>query len=176
MKPGEFQGVGCVLLSDIASIALLAGMLPPARLIKTLGEILEFQQQAILRHGGIVEQFVGNSVIAYWRPADPKQLAAKAFVAAQEILTTKIETAELNGQLKVSFSVNECAGAFFGHDTFFRFQVIGRARGRAERVMNESLRARSSAAVDAETFALFERATGDRFHPDSAGNFVFSGL
>ena len=174
MKPGEFQGVSCVLLSDVASIALLAERLPPARLIDALRDILEIQQQAILRHGGIVEQFVGNSVIAYWRPAEPRLLAATAFAVAQEIVTTKIETAELDGQLKASFSVNECAGAFFGHNTVFRFQVIGRARTRAERVMNESLRAQPSVAVDAETFTLFEKATGDRFEQDPAGNFVFN--
>lgn len=167
-----FQGIGCVLVSEVATVTAVAGPPAPARLVVALQGILEIQHQAILRQCGVIEQFVGDSTIAYWRPADPAQLAVRAFTAAQEIVGTRIKTPELQGALRAAFCVGECAGAFFGRGSAKRFQVIGRARDRTGRLLRESLVMRTGIACDAEAFALLPEAARATLTPDRAGNYA----
>ncbi|MBL9173263.1 MAG: hypothetical protein JNL10_07010 [Verrucomicrobiales bacterium] len=75
-----------LLFSDIVDFTHIAESTDPQRLVEQLGEYLAVVSSAIHDHGGIVDKFIGDGVMAFWgapRP-DPGQ-ARRAAAAALEI-------------------------------------------------------------------------------------------
>lgn len=75
-----------LLFSDIVDFTHVAESTDPQRLVEQLGEYLAVVSNAIHDHGGIVDKYIGDGVMAFWgapRP-DPEQ-ARRAASAALEI-------------------------------------------------------------------------------------------
>ena len=75
-----------LLFSDIVDFTHVAESTDPQRLVEQLGEYLAVISTAIHDHGGIVDKYIGDGVMAFWgapRP-DPEQ-ARRAASAALEI-------------------------------------------------------------------------------------------
>lgn len=109
-----------------------SGKLSPEALIHLSSRILDYQQRIIAEAGGIIEQFVGDCVVAYWPPADLQHIIRQVDGAVQRIVREKVVIPDLEYRLAIRFSASDIAGAFFGPATAFRFQVVGRARSRTE--------------------------------------------
>jgi class 3 adenylate cyclase len=169
--PVVFEGVGGVLISDLAAFQAFVLQVPPARLVELMAEILGVQEAIILRHGARIEQFVGDCVLAYWPPAEPAQIAAQALAAARELAATRLQHAEFRCHLKVGFAVAECAGAFLGSAPNARFQVIGRARSRAEHAVR-TLGRQGGAATDEATHALFGAPEAAGWERIASGSYL----
>ena len=168
---GPFQGIGCVMISDVTSFSGVSAPVAPAQLIQLTADILERQHEIIALQSGFVEQFVGVSTIAYWEPAEPSLLASKALAAACEIVAVTSTSGKFTCGFKVGFAVADCAKALFGRGTTFRFQVVGRARSRAEAAC-KSLTTRPGIAIDADTLALLSAHDRDQFQIGNAENYV----
>jgi hypothetical protein len=113
-KPRPFSGIGVYLTSEVHSARSSRGRLSPVALVDALAGILEYQSAIIEAHGGFIEQFVGDCVVAYWEPGDPAPTANSAYAAAKKILRGKVDIAGLEFRLRVNFSLADMAGAFFG--------------------------------------------------------------
>ncbi|MCC6357028.1 MAG: hypothetical protein IT577_24340 [Verrucomicrobiae bacterium] len=72
-----------VFFSDIAGFTAISEILPPEALAGRLGVYLEGMAGAVERHGGTVDKFIGDAVMAFWgAPAPCADHAARACAAA----------------------------------------------------------------------------------------------
>ena len=129
--PGPFEGVGVYFTSELHDVTS-AGRLSPAGLVSALADLLGYQQHIIEGADGTVEQFIGDCIVAFWAPSDLKVVLPRVTEAAQRIVSRKPPVDGLQYRISIRFSAAELIGAFFGPPTASRFQVIGRARSRAE--------------------------------------------
>jgi adenylate cyclase len=92
---GELRDMS-VLFTDIKDFTTFAERLSPDRLAVALGRYLEVMTDAIHRHGGTIDKYIGDSVMAIWnapRPTDnhPAKACAAALActrAARELFAS----------------------------------------------------------------------------------------
>lgn len=170
--PMNFAGVGVYLTSEVHSVRSAQGHIAPQKLIDALASVLGYQSAIIEAHGGIVEQFVGDCVIAYWMPQDLPAMVCSARGAAMSIIREKVRISELDFRLRVNFCAAELAGAFFGPASGRRFQVIGRARDRTDALPRFSPGV-DCIFTDADTVAAMPVDMRATFAAQSATVFTF---
>ncbi len=149
--PGPFQGVGVYFTSEVHS-ARSNGHFAPIVLVEVLANLLDYQQRIIEESDGIVEQFVGDCVVAFWPPSDMNILLPRVNRAAQRIIREKPVIANLDYRIAIHYCASELARAFFGSSIAFRFQVIGRSRSRLD-ALPRSIPGQDCALTDADTVA-----------------------
>ncbi|HSN90298.1 MAG TPA: adenylate/guanylate cyclase domain-containing protein, partial [Anaeromyxobacteraceae bacterium] len=75
-----------VYFSDIRGFTALSEDLPPERLVEFLNEYFSEQAEIVERHGGWVDKFIGDAVMAVWgAPLPLPDHAARACAAALEM-------------------------------------------------------------------------------------------
>lgn len=151
-RRGPFEGVGVYLTTEVHSVKSRS-VFDPAALVHVQSEILGYQQRIIEEECGSLEQFVGDCVAAYWPPSGLKHIVRQADRAVHRIVREKPAVAGLEYRLSIRFCASDLAGAFFGAGTAFRFQVIGRARSRAE-ALPRSIPGEDCAFTDRDTFSV----------------------
>jgi len=70
-----------VFFSDIAGFTTMAESLDPEVLMEVLGEYLQDMSSIVMRHGGVVGEFVGDEIMAWWN-APPLEYDGEHTVAA----------------------------------------------------------------------------------------------
>lgn len=133
--PQPFTGVGVYLTSEIHSAKCASGRMSAEKLISAMASILDYQMAIIESNGGLIEQFVGDCIVAYWSPADPAMLVRAVRESAARISREKVTIDNLEFDLRITFCVAEMAGAYFGRPPGARFQIVGKARDRAARLL-----------------------------------------
>jgi len=78
---GRIQ-TAAVLFADIAGFSALAERIEPEALGALLGELRGIQRQAIERHGGVVDKYIGDAVMAVFGVPEPAPDDAKRALAA----------------------------------------------------------------------------------------------
>ncbi|HEX7006335.1 MAG TPA: adenylate/guanylate cyclase domain-containing protein [Alphaproteobacteria bacterium] len=71
-----------VLFADIAGFSALAERIEPEALGRLLGELRGIQRQAIERHGGVVDKYIGDAVMAVFGVPEPADDDAKRALEA----------------------------------------------------------------------------------------------
>jgi adenylate cyclase/guanylate cyclase len=96
---GETRNV-TVFFSDIEGFSLIAEKMSPDSLMELMNEYLSAMTDVIERHGGYVDKYIGDSIVAvFGAPADDPDHAANAARAALDCCT---QLAELNASLPPS--------------------------------------------------------------------------
>lgn len=80
LQRGRIQKAA-VLFADIVGFSALAERVEPVALGEILGELRGIQRQAIERHGGIVDKYIGDAVMAVFGVPDPAPDDAKRAIA-----------------------------------------------------------------------------------------------
>lgn len=82
-----------ILFTDIEGFTALAEKLPVAELALRLGEYLEVMTAAIEAHGGTIDKYIGDAVMALWNA--PSRVERHAEAACQAVLACQRATEEL---------------------------------------------------------------------------------
>lgn len=88
----------CVLFSDIRNFTARSEQMAPERVIGLLNDYFSEMTQAVHRHGGTVDKFIGDGLMAFFGAPQPMACAEKsALEAAQEML---VRLRRVNRQLE----------------------------------------------------------------------------
>jgi adenylate cyclase len=84
-KSGQMRQI-TVLFSDIRGFTSLSETRPPEEIVALLNRYFGRQVEVIFRHGGCLDKFIGDAIMAFWgAPLDDPQHARHAVTAALEM-------------------------------------------------------------------------------------------
>jgi len=138
---GETRDV-TVFFSDIEGFSLIAEKMSPDSLMELMNEYLSAMTDVIERHGGYVDKYIGDSIVAvFGAPADDPDHAANAARAALDCCT---QLAELNASSaafheyklaqRIGINSGEALVGNFGSRRRFNYSVMSDAVNLASRL------------------------------------------
>jgi adenylate cyclase len=122
-----------VLFADVVAFTPLSDRLPPEQVVALLNELFTLLTDAVFRHGGTVDKFVGDCVMALWgAPAPREDHAEQAILAAQDMLRF-LESANdawkerfgVEVQLAIGINSGEAVVGNVGSETRMEYTAIG---------------------------------------------------
>jgi adenylate cyclase len=103
-----------VMFADVVSFTPLTEKLTPTEVVALLNELFTIITEIVFRHGGTIDKFVGDCVMALWGvPTAQPDHAARALAAAEEILSW-LEAGNLTWQRKYGVRVQLAIGVNSG--------------------------------------------------------------
>ena len=138
-ETGGGRQVMSVSFSDIAGFSTLSEQLTPSGMVNLLNRHFTLQSEAIQKHLGIVDKFIGDAVMAFWGPpfiADQEHalLSCVAALTQMEALEQfRKELPELTGlrkniphvELRIGVSTGELVVGNLGSENARSYTVIG---------------------------------------------------
>lgn len=169
---GEKKEIYC-LFSDLEGFTKMSHALSPEMVAKLLNRYLEVLSQVVLDHGGVIDKFVGDAVVAFWgapisRPDDAERAAKAGYAMWQAGEDFRKEVAEMDpdlpkiGKTRVGMHFGEAVVGNFGGDTRIQYTALGDSMNTAARLEAANKPLQSSAMASRE-FA--ERADMDWWRP-----------
>ena len=144
LQPGASEIVGgrcqmTVLFADLVGFTSLSERLTPSLMVTLLNRHFTLQAQAVQEHQGVVDKYIGDSVMAFWGPPfvqnrDIAQLACRSALAQLEALSIlRRELPELTGlrrdtptiDLRIGICTGEVVVGNIGSENSRSYTVIG---------------------------------------------------
>lgn len=91
LRLGGERRMVTVMFADIAGFLRLAEQLPPETLVAILNELFTIGTEIILRHGGIIDKFIGDCIMSVFGVPEAKEDHALRAVRAAEDLMRWLE-------------------------------------------------------------------------------------
>lgn len=122
-----------VLFADVASFTSLVEKLPPEQVVAILNQLFTILTEIVFRHGGTVDKFIGDCVMAFWgAPAEQPDHAARAVAAAEDMLRwLEIGNEAWQAQygvtihLAIGLNTGEAVVGNFGSEARMEYTCIG---------------------------------------------------
>ncbi len=122
-----------ILFSDIAGFTSISEKLSPEELTHLMNEYLTEMTDIIMKHGGLVDKYIGDAVMAFWgAPLDNPNQTDDACRAAEEML---LKLDELNVvwskrglppiSIRIGINSGEVVVGNMGSNKRFNYTVIG---------------------------------------------------
>jgi class 3 adenylate cyclase len=154
-----------VLFADVVSFTPLAESRDPEQVVALLNELFSMLTEIVFRHGGSVDKFIGDCVMAVWGAADGREDHAERALEAASDMLRFLETANVGWQAKYDLEVRLGIGVHsgtaivgnIGSDKRMEFTAIGDTVNVAARL--EAIAAPNQVLLSEETAQL----TGDLF-------------
>lgn len=132
----------CLLFSDIRGFTTLSESLPPEEVTRLLDRYFSRMVQAIHAHGGTLDKFMGDGIMAFFGAPQPRENpCADAFAAAQAMLAALAEfnrelAAEGRPPLAIGIGLNFGAAVvgYIGAADRHEYTAIGDAVNTASRI------------------------------------------
>ena len=166
-----------VLFADVVSFTSFAESAPPEQVVAFLNELFTVLSEVVFRHGGTVDKFIGDCVMAiFGAPEDQPDHAARALAAAED-MHRFVETSAPAWQQKygvvarlgIGVNTGEALVGNLGSERRMEYTAIGDAINVAARL--EGLARPGQTLVTAE----LARAAGDGFDFESRGEHPLRG-
>jgi adenylate cyclase len=131
-----------VLFADLVGFTSLSERLTPSLMVTLLNRHFGLQAAAVQEHSGVVDKFVGDSIMAFWGPpfVRPEEHAALACRAARAQLlaldTLRRELPEITGLRRDAPTIELCIGICTGEVIVGN---IGSENARAYTVIGDSV-------------------------------------
>ncbi len=170
-----------VLFSDLEGFTKMSHAIPPEMVAKLLNRYLEMLSEVILEHGGILDKFIGDAVVAFWgapisRPDDGERAARAGYAIYLAGEQFRKEVAEMDpslpkiGKTRVGLHVGEAVVGNFGGENRIQYTALGDSMNTAARLESGNKAFASTIMASAE----FARRSGlDWWRP--MGSVVLSG-
>jgi adenylate cyclase len=111
LERGGLEGAGqtrevTLLFSDIRGFTTLSESRPPEEVVALLNRYFSLQVDVVFRHGGSLDKFIGDAIMAFWgAPLDDPQHARHAVACALDMADTLQAFKAEIGEAGVSFDV-----------------------------------------------------------------------
>ena len=131
-----------VLFSDLEGFTKMSHAIEPEMVAKLLNRYLEMLSQVVLDHGGVIDKFVGDAVVAFWGApiarADDGERAAHAGYAmwqAGEDFRNSVEPGlPPIGKTRVGLHWGEAVVGNFGGENRIQYTALGDSMNTAARL------------------------------------------
>ncbi|MGI8942655.1 MAG: CHASE2 domain-containing protein [Qipengyuania sp.] len=162
-----------VLFSDLEGFTKMSHAIEPEMVAKLLNRYLEMLSRVVLDHGGVIDKFVGDAVVAFWGApiarADDGERAARAGYALwqageafrEEVAAMDPELPKI-GKTRVGLHWGEAVVGNFGGDTRIQYTALGDSMNTAAR-LEAANKALDSSIMASREFA--ERSGLDWWRP-----------
>jgi adenylate cyclase len=122
-----------VLFADVVGFTPLTERQSAETVVTMLNELFTILTEIVFRHGGMVDKFVGDSVMAIWNAPDTQEDHAARAVSAAEDMLRWLEAGNESWRERFGFTVElaigiNCGEAVvgnFGSETRMEFTAIG---------------------------------------------------
>ncbi|MCT2557463.1 adenylate/guanylate cyclase domain-containing protein [Tsuneonella sp. YG55] len=171
----------CVVFSDLEGFTKMSHALEPEHVARLVNRYLSMLSKAVLDHGGVLDKFVGDAVVAFWgapiaRPDDAERasLGAYALWQAGEAFRADVAAAEPDlppiGRTRVGLHFGEAVVGNFGGENRIQYTALGDSMNTAARLeaANKALETRMLASRE-----IVERSNLDWWRP--MGRIVLRG-
>lgn len=168
-----------ILFSDLEGFTKLSHSLEPEVVARLLNQYLEMLSKVVLDHGGVIDKFVGDAVVAFWgapvaRPDDGRRAALAGYAmwqAGEEFRTINAEAGLPRiGKTRVGMHYGEAVVGNFGGERRIQYTALGDAMNTAARLESAN-KALGSSVMASREFA--ERSGLDWWRP--MGSVVLRG-
>jgi adenylate cyclase len=183
MERGGLEGAGrtrevTLLFSDIRGFTTLSETRPPEEVVAILNRYFTLQVEVIFRHGGSLDKYIGDAIMAFWGaplddPDQAKHAVACALDMADTLLAFKVELGELGRNFDVGIGVHSgpAVVGLIGSEKRREYTSIGDPVNLASRIEGLTKEAGRRILVSRETM---ERCAG-AFDFVSCGTFQAKG-
>jgi adenylate cyclase len=166
------------LFTDLEGFTKLSHAITPEQLSTLLNNYLDVMSDAVLDHGGTIDKFVGDAVVAFWgapiaRPDDGDRAARAAmamFAAGEEFRRSGGEGIPPIGCTRVGLHYGDAVVGNFGGEGRIQYTALGDGMNTAARLESANKALKTTILVSSEAKA---RSTLDVFRP--MGRVVLSG-
>jgi adenylate cyclase len=183
VERGGLEGTGearevTLLFSDIRGFTTLSEARTPQEVVAVLNRYFTKQVDVIFRHGGSLDKFIGDAIMAFWGaplddPEHAKNAVACALEMADTLLAFKAELGELGKSFDVGIGVHSgpAVVGLIGSEKRREYTSIGDTVNLASRIEGLTKEAGRRILVSRETM---ERC-GNSFDFVSCGSFHAKG-
>jgi adenylate cyclase len=152
-----------VLFSDLEGFTKMSHAIQPEMVAKLLNRYLDMLSQVVLDHGGVIDKFVGDAVVAFWGApisrADDGERAARAGYAiwqAGEAFRREVAAMDASlppiGKTRVGLHYGEAVIGNFGGANRIQYTALGDSMNTAARLESAN-KALDSAIMASREFA-----------------------
>ncbi len=159
-----------LLFSDIRGFTTLSESHAPEQIVELLNRYFSRQVDVIFRHGGTVDKFIGDAIMAFWgAPLPDEEQASHAIAAALEMSAVVDQMRGELGVLGADFDIGiglhtgDAVVGFIGADHRLDYTAIGDAVNLASRIegltkgVARVLVSEETRAASGEAFDFIER-------------------
>ncbi|HEV2597069.1 adenylate/guanylate cyclase domain-containing protein [Sphingopyxis sp.] len=162
---GERRNIFCVF-TDLEGFTKLSHAVTPETVARLLNEYLDRLSDIVLAHGGTIDKFVGDAIVAFWgaplsRPDDGPQAAAAALAMyeAGEKYRTDLAAEDVPpiGMTRVGLHVGDAIVGNFGGEGRIQYTALGDSMNTASRLEAANKGLKTGVLISAEAAARSER-------------------
>ena len=158
---GERRNIFCVF-TDLEGFTKLSHAVTPETVARLLNEYLDRLSDIVLDHGGTIDKFVGDAVVAFWgaplsRPDDGERAAAAALAMyeAGEKFRTDLAAEDVPpiGMTRVGLHVGDAIVGNFGGEGRIQYTALGDSMNTASRLEAANKSLKTGVLISAEAAA-----------------------
>ncbi|SKB30449.1 adenylate/guanylate cyclase domain-containing protein [Sphingopyxis flava] len=154
---GERRNIYCIF-TDLEGFTKLSHAVTPETVARLLNEYLDRLSDIVLDHGGTIDKFVGDAVVAFWgaplsRPDDGERAAAAALAMYEAGEAFRIDMAEgvpPLGMTRVGLHVGDAIVGNFGGDGRIQYTALGDSMNTASRLESANKSLKTGVLISAE--------------------------
>jgi adenylate cyclase len=157
---GERRNIFCVF-TDLEGFTKLSHATTPETVARLLNAYLDRLSDIVLAHGGTIDKFVGDAVVAFWgaplaRPDDGPQAAAAAlamYEAGEKFRVDLAEGVPPLGMTRVGLHVGDAIVGNFGGEGRIQYTALGDSMNTASRLEAANKGLKTGVLISAEATA-----------------------
>lgn len=154
---GERRTIYCVF-TDLEGFTKLSHATTPETVARLLNEYLDRLSDIVLDHGGTIDKFVGDAVVAFWgapisRSDDGEKAAAAALAmyrAGEQFRVDMAEGVPPLGMTRVGLHVGDAIVGNFGGEGRIQYTALGDSMNTASRLESANKSLKTGVLISAE--------------------------